>query len=512
MTTRGIRTTREDILKKEREGKGGRKGKKGSKTNTQGQVFVCTPSIFQESFQEEVLSHTLCSKIMPSTVFFVWMAIGVIALTLYVLYPYMVRRKEGFATTETSAIDALHNLDFANFPPELQDIMQQVAIRSAETEQKQKEKEDSVNAKTADALYKQFQKFQGGKPTEKANIQELESLLGISAKSIQSLPVTEGFDTMTANQTPTATEVASLTKLKGLIEKAIGLRNNLTQLPVTFNPIERTRMEQASLTLTTISQVLSEGWNLGPNNFFRTRLTESVETFEKGIVPKLEAAVNAPSTSGSAGNGTTAGNASLMPTATEVRIITKLKDSISRTKALRKQIRDEAVTDMTPIQRVKLNNSEELAKYLDDVLQKGWPSATARTFMITRKLPEIEFEFNTDLEPMLERVIREQNTISPVPDMNKVMGGSSSGTRTLPDDFETMSSQPSQTVDQEVDVSPAESQGQTLRKNCTPTPPACKPKPKPVCKPKPEPKPACKCPDMRDYVRKDSIPCWACKL
>jgi hypothetical protein len=24
--------------------------------------------------------------------------------------------------------------------------------------------------------------------------------------------------------------------------------------------------------------------------------------------------------------------------------------------------------------------------------------------------------------------------------------------------------------------------------------------------------PAPKCPDMRDYIRKDSIPCWGCKL
>lgn len=41
--------------------------------------------------------------------------------------------------------------------------------------------------------------------------------------------------------------------------------------------------------------------------------------------------------------------------------------------------------------------------------------------------------------------------------------------------------------------------------------PACPP-PKPACPPKP---PKCKCPpmpDMSDYIRKDSIPCWACKI
>lgn len=30
--------------------------------------------------------------------------------------------------------------------------------------------------------------------------------------------------------------------------------------------------------------------------------------------------------------------------------------------------------------------------------------------------------------------------------------------------------------------------------------------------PPPQPQPKPKCPDMRDYIRKDSIPCWACKL
>lgn len=46
---------------------------------------------------------------------------------------------------------------------------------------------------------------------------------------------------------------------------------------------------------------------------------------------------------------------------------------------------------------------------------------------------------------------------------------------------------------------------------CPPPKPACPP-PKPACPPKP---PKCKCPpmpDMSDYIRKDSIPCWACKI
>ncbi len=46
---------------------------------------------------------------------------------------------------------------------------------------------------------------------------------------------------------------------------------------------------------------------------------------------------------------------------------------------------------------------------------------------------------------------------------------------------------------------------------CPPPKPVCPP-PKPTCPPKP---PKCKCPpmpDMSDYIRKDSIPCWACKL
>jgi hypothetical protein len=47
---------------------------------------------------------------------------------------------------------------------------------------------------------------------------------------------------------------------------------------------------------------------------------------------------------------------------------------------------------------------------------------------------------------------------------------------------------------------------------CKPKKPTCEPK-KPVCPVHIEPIKGCpKCPDMRDYVRKDSIPCWACKL
>jgi hypothetical protein len=53
-------------------------------------------------------------------------------------------------------------------------------------------------------------------------------------------------------------------------------------------------------------------------------------------------------------------------------------------------------------------------------------------------------------------------------------------------------------------------------------PPVCPPPvcPPPVCPRQVCPKPQCpvvkcpksKCPDMRDFIRKDSIPCWACKI
>lgn len=132
--------------------------------------------------------------------------------------------------------------------------------------------------------------------------------------------------------------------------------------------------------------------------------------------------------------------------------------------------------------------------------------------------------------------------------------------KTLPSESESTRSGPSSANIQSVTSSPAEQQGKIARttvtpeppkiivvpvqvptsapaavpapksstssSSCTPPKPACPP-PKPKCeepKPKcPPPKPKCsdkktekcKCPplpDMSEYIRKDSIPCWACKL
>lgn len=47
---------------------------------------------------------------------------------------------------------------------------------------------------------------------------------------------------------------------------------------------------------------------------------------------------------------------------------------------------------------------------------------------------------------------------------------------------------------------------------CPPPPPPRKCPPPPPPRKCPPPPPQKKCPNMRDYIRKDSIPCWACKL
>jgi len=144
-------------------------------------------------------------------------------------------------------------------------------------------------------------------------------------------------------------------------------------------------------------------------------------------------------------------------------------------------------------------------------------------------------------------------------------GGAKTEKGNIPEEAHSTTSSPSPAKIESTKSSPAEEQGKVARSYMSPVgtetkivvvplPPeffkknsingasitesACKPKPecplKPRCVPKPEPKPACKIPkpkptrkwkpgmpiptscppmpNMKDYVRKDAIPCWACKL
>lgn len=106
------------------------------------------------------------------------------------------------------------------------------------------------------------------------------------------------------------------------------------------------------------------------------------------------------------------------------------------------------------------------------------------------------------------------------------------GLQPIPKEYETTKSKPSNPIlssDNKISLKQGESfqsigctQPSRPRPRCVkPSPPRCvrprpcvKPSPPSCIRPSPSPSPpGCpKCPNMSDYIRKDSIPCWGCKL
>lgn len=131
-----------------------------------------------------------------------------------------------------------------------------------------------------------------------------------------------------------------------------------------------------------------------------------------------------------------------------------------------------------------------LDQTLSAVQKDGWSSKTDN---LKRDIQSgtLQNRYDSLLKEMREYEATSQNN-----DVKSML--ESVNIKTIPNARDGMKSHPASCeITRQYITTPCEAQGRAHRKGCIPE------------KPK---KRRLKCPDMSDYIRKDSIPCWACKL